>query len=65
MSSSGTGGVQRFDHAGIVVDDLELVTALRRLEAKGLVKALDGTGEPTRHHRVYEPTQADRAAHAT
>lgn len=24
---SGMGGVQRFDHVGVVVDDLELVTA--------------------------------------
>lgn len=39
--------------------------ALRRLEAQGLVKALDGTGESARHRRVYEPTQAGRAAHAT
>jgi len=42
-----------------------LYPALRRLEAKGLVKALDGTGESARHRRVYEPTQAGRAAHAT
>lgn len=27
MSGSGTGGVRRFDHAGVVADDLELVTA--------------------------------------
>ena len=39
--------------------------ALRRLEAKGLVKALDGPGESARHRRVYEPTQAGRAVHAT
>ena len=39
--------------------------ALRRLEARGLVKAVDGTGEPARHRRVYEPTPAGRAAHAT
>jgi DNA-binding PadR family transcriptional regulator len=39
--------------------------ALRRLEAQGLVKALDGTGESARNRRVYEPTQAGRAAHAT
>lgn len=39
--------------------------ALRRLEAKGLVKAVDGTGASARHRRVYEPTQAGRAAHAT
>src|SRR5689334_22144874 len=38
---------------------------LRRLEAKGLVKALDGTGESARHRRVYEPTKAGRAAHET
>jgi DNA-binding PadR family transcriptional regulator len=38
--------------------------ALRRLEAAGLVQALDGTGEPARHRRVYEPTQAGRTAHA-
>jgi DNA-binding PadR family transcriptional regulator len=42
-----------------------LYPALRRLEAKGLVKALNGTGESARHRRVYEPTQAGRAAHAT
>jgi DNA-binding PadR family transcriptional regulator len=42
-----------------------LYPALRRLEAKGLVKALDGTGESARHRRVYAPTQAGRAAHAT
>ena len=42
-----------------------LYPALRRLEAKGLVKALDGTGESARNRRVYEPTQAGRAAHAT
>jgi DNA-binding PadR family transcriptional regulator len=42
-----------------------LYPALRRLEAKGLVRALDGTGESARHRRVYEPTQAGRAAHAT
>src|SRR5207248_2487608 len=42
-----------------------LYPALRRLEGKGLVKALDGTGESARHRRVYEPTQAGRAAHAT
>jgi DNA-binding PadR family transcriptional regulator len=40
-----------------------LYPALRRLEAKGLLKA-DGTGEPARHRRVYQPTQAGRAAHA-
>jgi DNA-binding PadR family transcriptional regulator len=42
-----------------------LYPALRRLEAKGLVKALDGTGESARHRRVYEPTAAGRAVHAT
>jgi PadR family transcriptional regulator AphA len=42
-----------------------LYPALRRLEARGLVKARDGTGESARHRRVYEPTQAGRAAHAT
>jgi DNA-binding PadR family transcriptional regulator len=42
-----------------------LYPALRRLEAKGLIKALDGSGESARHRRVYEPTQAGRAAHAT
>ena len=42
-----------------------LYPALRRLEAKGLVKARDGTGESARHRRVYEPTQSGRAAHAT
>jgi PadR family transcriptional regulator, regulatory protein AphA len=39
--------------------------ALRRLEANGLVTALDGTGESARHRRVYGPTRAGRAAHAT
>ena len=42
-----------------------LYPALRRLEAKGLVKARDGTGESARPRRVYEPTQAGRASHAT
>src|ERR1700678_2309021 len=41
-----------------------LYPALRRLEAKGLVRALNGTGESARHRRVYEPTEAGRAAHA-
>jgi DNA-binding PadR family transcriptional regulator len=41
-----------------------LYPALRRLEAKGLVRALDGTGESARHRRVYEPTEAGRSAHA-
>ena len=40
-----------------------LYPALRRLEGKGMVKALDGAGESARHRRVYEPTQAGRAAH--
>lgn len=42
-----------------------LYPALRRLEAKGLLEALDGSGESARHRRVYEPTQAGRAAHGT
>jgi DNA-binding PadR family transcriptional regulator len=42
-----------------------LYPALRRLEAKGLVKALDGAGESARHRRVYTPTQAGRVTHAT
>jgi DNA-binding PadR family transcriptional regulator len=42
-----------------------LYPALRRLEAKGLVRVQDQTSEPARHRRVYEPTQAGRAAHAT
>jgi len=42
-----------------------LYPALRRLEAKGLVTAADGNGESARHRRVYEPTQAGRATHAT
>jgi DNA-binding PadR family transcriptional regulator len=41
-----------------------LYPALRRLEAKGLVKAAEGADESARHRRVYEPTQAGRAAHA-
>jgi DNA-binding PadR family transcriptional regulator len=41
-----------------------LYPALRRLEARGLVQALDGAGESARHRRVYEPTQAGRAVHA-
>lgn len=41
-----------------------LYPALRRLEARGLVKAVDGAGESARHRRVYEPTQAGLAAHA-
>jgi DNA-binding PadR family transcriptional regulator len=42
-----------------------LYPALRRLETKGLMKARDGTGESARHRRVYEPTAAGRAAHAS
>ncbi len=42
-----------------------LYPALRRLEAKGLVKVLDGNGDSARHRRVYEPTQAGWAAHAS
>ena len=42
-----------------------LYPALRRLEAKGLVRALNGNGESARHRRVYQATQAGRAAHAT
>ena len=44
-----------------------LYPALRRLEAKGLVlaSALAGDGDPARHRRVYEPTQAGRTAHLT
>ncbi len=42
-----------------------LYPALRRLEARGLVKALEGDGESARHRRVYESTQAGRAVHAT
>jgi DNA-binding PadR family transcriptional regulator len=42
-----------------------LYPALRRLEAKGLVTAADGSGGSARHRRVYEPTLAGRAAHAT
>jgi len=41
-----------------------LYPALHRLEAKGLIKALDSAGESDRHRRVYEPTRAGRAAHA-
>ena len=40
-----------------------LYPALRRLEAKGLVRAADETGESARRRRVYEPTGAGRAAH--
>jgi DNA-binding PadR family transcriptional regulator len=42
-----------------------LYPALRRLEAKGLLEAVAGPGESARNRRVYEPTQAGRAAHAT
>jgi DNA-binding PadR family transcriptional regulator len=42
-----------------------LYPALHRLEAKGLVKARDGSGESDRQRRVYAPTRAGRAAHAT
>jgi PadR family transcriptional regulator, regulatory protein AphA len=45
-----------------------LYPALRRLEHKGLVRAQapsDRAGQSARHRRVYEPTQAGRAAHAT
>jgi DNA-binding PadR family transcriptional regulator len=42
-----------------------LYPALRRLEAKRLIKAtaLDGAGESARRRRVYEPTEAGRATH--
>jgi DNA-binding PadR family transcriptional regulator len=42
-----------------------LYPALRRLEAKGLVRAmaLDGAGESARRRRVYEPTEVGQAAH--
>jgi len=42
-----------------------LYPALRRLEARGLVKAADEGDEPARRRRVYEPTPTGRAAHAT
>jgi DNA-binding PadR family transcriptional regulator len=44
-----------------------LYPALRRLEAKGLIRAraLDGVSESARHRRVYEPTQAGQTAHTT
>ena len=45
-----------------------LYPALRRLELQGLVRAQASTGragESARHRRVYEPTQAGRAAHAS
>jgi DNA-binding PadR family transcriptional regulator len=41
-----------------------LYPALRRLEARGLVEPADGPGESARHRRVYDPTEAGRAAHA-
>jgi DNA-binding PadR family transcriptional regulator len=43
-----------------------LYPALRRLEQKGLVRAQAAAGradQSARHRRVYEPTQAGRAAH--
>jgi DNA-binding PadR family transcriptional regulator len=44
-----------------------LYPALRRLEAKGLVraKAPHGAGDSARHRRVYEPTRDGRASHLT
>jgi len=45
-----------------------LYPALRRLELTGVVQAQAPTGqngESARHRRVYEPTQAGRAVHAT
>ena len=45
-----------------------LYPALRRLELKGLVRAqapADLSDKSARHRRVYEPTQAGRAAHAS
>jgi len=45
-----------------------LYPALRRLEQKGLLRAQalsGGSGESARNRRVYEPTQAGRAVHAT
>ena len=44
-----------------------LYPALRRLELRGLVQAQTSVpgGQSARHRRVYEPTQAGRAAHAT
>ncbi len=44
-----------------------LYPALRRLELRGLVQAQAPPGpdsQSARHRRVYEPTQAGRAAHA-
>ena len=42
-----------------------LYPALRRLEAKSLVRAMapDGKSESARRRRVYEPTEAGRATH--
>jgi DNA-binding PadR family transcriptional regulator len=42
-----------------------LYPALRRLEAKGLIRAEapDATSKSARHRRVYEPTQTGRTAH--
>ena len=44
-----------------------LYPALRRLEAKALVraKAPDGMGQSARRRRVYEPTETGRATHLT
>ena len=45
-----------------------LYPALRRLELRALVQAQGPSGpggRSARHRRVYEPTQAGRAAHAT
>jgi DNA-binding PadR family transcriptional regulator len=44
-----------------------LYPALRRLEAKGLVRAMapGGASESARRRRVYEPTEAGRATHVT
>ena len=44
-----------------------LYPALRRLEARGLVRAgvQDGAGESARHRRVYEPTRTGGAAHVS
>jgi DNA-binding PadR family transcriptional regulator len=45
-----------------------LYPALRRLERDGLIRAETSArraGEPARRRRVYEPTQAGRAAHAS
>ncbi|MGD0555015.1 MAG: PadR family transcriptional regulator [Streptosporangiaceae bacterium] len=44
-----------------------LYPALRRLEGKGLVRAmdLDEANAPARHRRVYEPTPSGRTVHLT